>query len=52
MQGDWRDFWRIHGAFFLGLDEACIMVDAGVNIKTIGAENMKNNENVISDRCV
>ena len=36
----------------LGLDEAFIMLYAGVNIRIIGAVGRKNNEKILADRCV
>ena len=36
--------------YVLGLDEAYIMSDAGVNIVIIGAADRKNHKTIISDR--
>ena len=36
--------------FVLGLDEACIMADAGGNIKIIGAADRKKHEKILVDR--
>ena len=36
--------------FLLGLDEACIMVDAGVNSRMVGAADMEKYEKIILDR--
>ena len=36
--------------FVLGLDEACIMADAGGNIKIIGASDKKKHEKILADR--
>ena len=35
--------------FVSGLDEACIMADAGGNIIIIGATDRKKNEHILAD---
>ena len=37
-----KTFGELMQHFVLGLDEACIMADAGGNIKNIGAADRKN----------
>ena len=45
-----KTFIELMHHFVLGLDEACIMADAGGNIKIIGAADRKKHENILADR--
>ena len=45
-----KTFGELMQHFVLILDEACIMADAGGNIKIIGAADRKKHENIFADR--
>ena len=45
-----KTFGELMQHFVLGLDEACIMADTGGNIKIIGADDRKKDENILADR--
>ena len=45
-----KTFGGLMQHFVLGLDEACIMADAGGNIQIIGAADRKKHENILADR--
>ena len=45
-----KTFGELMQHFVLGLDKACIMADAGGNIKIIGAADRKKNEKIIGDK--
>ena len=47
-KNNFNTFGELMQNFVLGLDEACIMADAGINIRIVGASNRKQNENIIS----